>query len=370
MSVVEQPDALTRRTVLSGGAALLLGGVAGTSVAGAANPDGPSLKEIAAARNLQISSAYNGWEDPRLLELLVRHWNVITPENALKAAEISSADGTRFTPDKMDEIADFCGRNSLGLHGHALYWHQSLPAWLGSTSIKDAERAHAKLLRYVMTRYPQIQSWDVVNEPISDHTEGYRENTILSEKGDAFLKFLFTTARQLAPHATLVLNDYNLSCGAAFCDSKRSTLLRTLERLLHQGTPIDALGVQAHLVPRWPVVPKKVQAFLQDVSDLGLDVHVSEMDVNDIDLPENEVERDHLIAQIYKDYLDAVLSQDNVKRIGFWGLTDRFHWIVEGYAPFKRGKGTPRPALFDQDLRPKPAFFAVADALRAAPVRP
>ncbi len=75
------------------------------------------------------------------------------------------------------------------------------------------------------------------------------------------------------------------------------------------------------------------------------------------------------MAAIYKDYLGTVLEHDNVKRLGFWGLSDAEHWIVHGYAPFKRKRGTPRPALFDDRYQPKPAFFAVAEALKQAPTR-
>jgi endo-1,4-beta-xylanase len=329
----------------------------------------PSLKQIAGPKNIQICSAYNVWDNPRLKQLLVLQCDVITPENELKAAEISSDDRRDYNPGKMDEIAEFCRRNALGVHGHALYWNQSLPGWLAKNNLKQAIRAHERHLQYVMTRYPKTQSWDVVNEPISDHRKGYRENTILEANGDAFLQFMFRRARELAPQAKLVVNDYNLSCGADFCETKRSSMLRVLERLLAAGAPIDALGIQGHLVPRWPVVPKRILTFLQEVADLGLEIYISELDVNDIDLPKDIAARDQLIAQIYRDYLDAVLTQKNVKRIGFWGLTDRFHWIVEGYAPFNRKNGAPRPALFDEDLEPKPAFFAVADALRAASAR-
>ena len=86
-------------------------------------------------------------------------------------------------------------------------------------------------------------------------------------------------------------------------------------------------------------------------------------------LRERDEDIDALIAEIYGDYLSAVLEHGNVRRVGFWGLSDAAHWIVRGYAPFRRKTGTPRPALFDQEYRPKPAFHAVADALRHAPTR-
>ena len=54
-----------------------------------------------------------------------------------------------------------------------------------------------------------------------------------------------------------------------------------------------------------------------------------------------------------------------------WGLSDRSSWIVSGGDPLsKRDDGQrPRPLLFDTDLHKKPAYWAVAEALRNAPRR-
>lgn len=326
----------------------------------------PGLKDAARGKGIEIGSAFNGWFHPPLEALLVQNCDIVTPENALKAANISSEDGRSLAPGAMDDIAAFCARHDLKLHGHTLFWHQSLPAWLRSNNLEEAKRTHQQHLRFVMSRYPHATSWDVVNEVMSDDERRYRAVPILDSHGDAFIAFLFETARAFAPNARLVINDYNLSCGASFCDAKRGRLLTALERLLLANVPIDAVGIQAHLVPRWPVVPASLRAFLRDVGDLGLSVYITELDVNDIDLPDDVPTRDQAVARVYGDYLDVVLDFPGVKRVGFWGLTDKYHWIVEGYAPFKRTSGVPRPALFDQEFRPKPAYFAVRDALSRA----
>lgn len=327
------------------------------------------LKDAARAKGIEVGSAFNGWFHPPLLRLLIENCDVITPENAMKAGNISSDDGRTLLPGEMDDIAAFCLQNGMKLHGHTLFWHQSLPAWLGAGDLDEARQAHLRHLRFVMTRYPQVTSWDVVNEVVSNETGAYRSLPVLDAHGDAFVAFLFETARELAPTARLVLNDYNLACGAAFCDRKRGRLLSVLERLLRAGVPIDAVGIQAHLAPRWPVVPAPLEAFLREAGDLGLDVLITELDVNDIDLPDDIAARDQSIARIYGDFLDTALASRTVKRVSFWGLTDRYHWIVEGHAPFRRTGAAPRPALFDQELRPKPAYFAVRDALLRAPER-
>ena len=159
-----------------------------------------------------------------------------------------------------------------------------------------------------------IDSWDVVNEPFSDGASQFRKHPVLDEFGDAFIRFLFLQARRLAPEAKLVLNDYNLSCGAGFCQRKRDHALFAIERLLKSGTHIDAIGIQAHLLKRWPVRKTSLSTFVRGLDDLGLDVHISEMDVNDVDMPTDIARRDALIAEIYGDYLSAVLEHRSVEK--------------------------------------------------------
>ena len=49
--------------------------------------------------------------------------------------------------------------------------------------------------------------------------------------------------------------------------------------------PIDVLGVQAHLTAGQPFEAPEWQAFLSDVAELGLTIELTELDVNDRDLP-------------------------------------------------------------------------------------
>lgn len=362
---------LSRRGLLAGGFATCASGLA-TSKLGAAAPGDislPSLKRAANEKGIVTGSAYFGGRGQALEELLSYHCNIVTPEAALKAAHIAPDGPSVRHPEEMDAIERFCRRSGLKIHGHALFWHESLPTWLSSTNWADLVRAYRSHMRYLAGRYPSIISWDVINEPISDSAPGYRQQPVLQKFGDDFLTFLFKEARRSAPDAKLVLNDYNLSCGADFCERKRDAMLHTLSRLLKRGAPIDVLGIQAHIIPKWPVVSKALTSFVSAVKDLGLEIYISELDVNDIGLEDDVGERDQQIAKVYGDYLEVMLSQRAVTKLGFWGLSDQYHWIVEGYAPLRRKTGMPRPALFDQELNPKPAFFAVLDAINAAPVR-
>lgn len=361
-----QTTKITRRAVLTGGVSLAATPLIGINPTLAALKNEPSLKTLAAEKSIEISSAFHGQNDRELRALLAYHCDVITPENALKAANITPAGLADAQTQSMDDISNFCWRERLDIHGHALFWHQSLPSWLDLSNWADLTREMRRYVRFVTKRYPTIKSWDVINEPMADGNEPYRDQKQLALYGDEFVKFLFRYAARMAPNAKLVVNDYNLACGPDFCSAKRDRLLSFLDRMAQSEVRIDAVGLQGHLNSRWAVNQTILAEFLRELADRGYEIYISELDVNDVDLPLDISTRDEIIATSYRDFLDVALAEPAVKRLGFWGLSDRYHWIVQGYAHVQRQTGTPRPALFDQELRPKPAFYAVADAIGRA----
>ena len=113
------------------------------------------------------------------------------------------------------------------------------------------------------------------------------------------------------------------------------------------------------------------RASLKEISDRGLKIVVSELDVIDTSAPGDVAARDAEVASMYKDYLDVALANPATTTVITWGLADPDSWVSH-YAidEFKRADGLPpRPLPFDGELKPKPAYFAIADAFKAAPGR-
>lgn len=79
--------------------------------------------------------------------------------------------------------------------------------------------------------------------------------------------------------------------------------------------------------------------------------------------------RDAAVARNYEEFLSTLLSHKAAKRLVFWGISDIDNWVVRGETGERRKKGASRPALFDADNEPKPAFDAVVRVLKAAPSR-
>jgi endo-1,4-beta-xylanase len=126
--------------------------------------------------------------------------------------------------------------------------------------------------------------------------------------------------------------------------------------------PIDAVGVQSHLTAGDAPGAGLVH-FVRELREMGLQVFITEMDVNDRKLPESVPERDAAVAQTYRDYLTMMLAEPNVNTVLTWGITDRDTWL-NGLAHASRPDGKPeRPLPFDYDYSPTPAFFAERDAI-------
>jgi endo-1,4-beta-xylanase len=106
---------------------------------------------------------------------------------------------------------------------------------------------------------------------------------------------------------------------------------------------------------------------MKDVQKLGLKMMLTEMDVNDRDLPADIPTRDAAVADLYTSYLRTTLANKNVLALLTWGITDRSTWLNHEGA---RKDGQPERCLpFDADLKPKLAFSSELVALKAAPRR-
>lgn len=361
--------ALSRRGALAGGLALLSGR--------AAHAEDPiPLKVAAAACGLLYGAAVEPEDvarDSAYADLVARHCAVVTPENAMKW------DALRPHPDafdfaRADRVVAFAEGIGAGVHGHCLVWHEALPRWMPGTMTPDAAaqalRGH---IATVVGRYAgRVNSWDVVNEAVERNdrrADGLRRSLWLEALGPDYLQLAFRTAHAADPKARLALSDYGLEYDdIGWMTEKRGTMLDLLRGLRGQGTPIHALALQGHLLgDHPPAFGTGLRDFLSAVSDLGLEIHVSELDVDDQKMPGDPAARDRRSAEIYARFLETTLAASRVRMVSSWGLSDRYS-SKRFLAP--RGDGTPvRPLPFDAGLREKPSARRLRAAFAAAPAR-
>ena len=372
---------LTRRAVLK---------VAANTTAYAAFPayamsgclSATSLAATAANRGLLFGSAVSTrWLDNRnYTNLISHHCAIVTAENAMKWKYLEKREGAYSTVNSL-RVMDFAQREELASRGHCFVWNhdERMPAWLVGMA-KDWRSVEKRQLTKRMWRhgaflgrkFPQISSWDVVNEAI-DPSEGILRDSMLNRMlGDRFIDVAFRIMKAKAPSAKLVYNE-TMSWEAS--PRHRNAVLKLLERLLKRNVPIDALGIQSHIGNSLnkPRDETEWRRFLEDVNSMGLDVILTELDCSDRNLAyADSYRRDLETAAYIKGYLDITLDFHNVRQVILWSIADKPSYMNrKGYPSYKRrpDREILRGHPFDEKWQPKPMYHAILRALKSAPLR-
>ncbi|MCL2193150.1 MAG: endo-1,4-beta-xylanase [Treponema sp.] len=355
--------------------------------------------------------------------LLRRHFRILTAEDEMKPQFINTGNHPEhFNWTRTDNIIDFAETHGMRVHGHALAWHSQTPQWVFANGDRERrDEAIANLIDHIetVTRYfgDGIESWDVLNEVFQSwfggavnannwrsFLRGNGEGTsgwfsaIGSEPypGICFIWIAFTTARRVAdeidyeagrPLGTMILyyNDYNEEA-----PSKRDAIYFMVREMNQRFAAIpgnedrlliDAIGMQAHYHRgevdgvvtesyRWATSVPDVRIALERFASLigqGLlrYVSITELDVtvgntgnpagNNVNarppgtpLTPNQARQQAIMyAQLFRIFRD---NAQHLRRVSFWGIDDPGSW---------RHRGSPH--LWDGDLMPKEAFWAVAD---------
>ncbi|GAB4184455.1 MAG: endo-1,4-beta-xylanase [Coleofasciculaceae cyanobacterium] len=271
-----------------------------------------------------------------------------------------------------DWMANFSQTHNLKFRGHTLVWHLSLPPWFKETvNHQNAEKFLVEHIQKVAGHYAgKMHSWDVVNEAINIYDglpNNLQKTPWLEFLGADYIDIAYRAAAQADPNALLVYNDFGVEYEDPDSDKKKAAILRLLERLKSKGTPIHALGIQAHLDGSSTSGFTKLRKFLSEVASLGLQIMITELDVIDEKVPSDITVRDRIIANVYKEFLSVVLDEPAVKTVITWGLSDGYTYHTDFHA---RSDGMAvRPLPLDAELKPKLAWNAIASAFDSAPNR-
>lgn len=311
--------------------------------------------------------------DPALASLVADQFGMLVSENSMKWVALRPAqDSFRF--DDADAMMDFAHQHHLQVRGHTLAWHNSIPEWLqnGAASL-DVRTLLQQHIRTVVARYRgRIHSWDVVNEAIAPEDKlpgGLRNSFWYQHAGPDYLDLAYRTAREADPHARLCYNDYGVEYDNPASDTKRRLILELVRGMKSRNVPIDAIGVQAHIhAAAKDPIGTGLRDYLAAIHALGLEVYLTELDVNEDDIASDDVaERDRQVAATYAQLLDLALESPAVKLVLTWGVSDRRTWLNDGPTHHRKQPNRPqRSLLFDPQYRPTPAFFATRDAFDRA----
>ncbi len=355
----------------------------------AANRD-RSLRDEANRLGLLVGAAVDPkhFSEPDYAGTLAREFNMIEPENAMKWNATEPARG-QFNFAAGDQVVEFAEVHQMKVRGHNLLWGIYNPVWLSSrhlTSSALREIMHQHIAHVVGHYAGKVFAWDVVNEAFDaqgglKHSIWYDQPGIgLAGQGTAGIEQAFRWAHEADPKALLLYNDYD----AEGRNPKSDAIYAMAKDFKRRGVPIDGIGLQMHLLKGMGPDPPLVDANITRLAELGVQVHITEMDVAlPTGAPASEPPDAGALsaggpaldlvglkcqAKIYGDIAGVCARNPGCTALQTWGFTDRYSWIPQ-FTHFKMGAGL----LFDPDYRPKPAYDAVLKAFEAVkqpPVRP
>jgi endo-1,4-beta-xylanase len=310
--------------------------------------------------------------DPALQRLITEQYGILVPESELKWRALRPS-LNQFDFTESDALFSFAKAHHLQVRGHTLVWHNSVPDWLKNESSQlDLRQLLIDHIHSVVGRYRGcVHSWDVVNEailPDDAQQDGLRRSFWFERIGPDYIELAFRAAREADPHVRLTYNDYGVEYNNPEESARRASVLALLHRLQQRKVPIDALGIQSHIKAGSPSsIGKGLADYIESARRMGLEVYITEMDVNEDDLLFDEVsQRDLVIARTYRDYLDVALANPSVKAMLTWGVSDRRTWLNDGPTHRRKQPNRPQRSLsFDREYRPKNAFFAIRDSFDA-----
>lgn len=279
-----------------------------SSGSGGAEPVGDSsLLRTAYADYFRVGAAVTT-DNVKMYDSLLPHFNSVTAEWEMKW-RVSEPSQGEFDFSAGDELVAWAQAHDTAVRGHCLLWYKSLPSWV-SKACTDKETALAIIdehVRETVKHYgDSVYCWDVANEVL----DGTVSSSALEEDapadaiwrtgddeefeqgeidwyeicGEDFLKQAFRSAEAAleevgAEDVQLFYNDYSLND-----PNKREACVRLVEMLREDGIRIDGVGMQAHYGLQSYLKDK--EGFMKNFEDsvrrftsLGLDVHITELDI-------------------------------------------------------------------------------------------
>lgn len=327
-------------------------------------------------------------KDKKQQDIVLQHFNTITPENCMKAEVVNPLPG-KFDFSQADAFVEFGRKNNLFIVGHTLVWKNQTPDWFfknedgspkSKAQIKERLHDHIKL---VAGRYAgKIQAWDVVNEVIDDDGSYRNEGWVKGiGDGDELMRLSFQYAAKYSPNTELYYNDFN-----AWRPEKVKGIVRMVKMLQAAGIRIDGIGIQGH----WGLDYPKNQ-YIEDAIDAyaacGIKVMITEIDVDVLPV----TKEGQIIGQAFmhkqfqneefKTFLDPYTKglpkdiddklteryaelfrifykkRDKLDRVTTWGMKDEMSWKNDYPIPGR----TNYPLLWDRNGNPKKALLRILE---------
>lgn len=297
-------------------------------------------------------------------QTLAREYSLITAQNSCKWSPTEPGDG-QYDFAACDFLMTWTQQSHVNqtFRGHNLCWGIYNPEWLLSLPAEKLESALTGHVTTVLNRYgDKAYGWDVVNEALTDQSNPlviFKNNTWYPAVQD-YVNIAFTTARNATSGTAVKLfyNDYNVGSATGW-SQKKSLRMYDMARDMHAAGILDGVGLQLHVDTSYDLADG-VSQNIGRYEDLGIEVHLTEVDVGCISKDEKTCDHwsdneEQQQAEVYAALLQACLDHSNCKSFETWGFTDAHTW-----------RSGQHPLPFNETYGEKLAVGAMRDTLQKA----
>jgi GH35 family endo-1,4-beta-xylanase len=233
-------------------------------------------------------------------------------------------------PPVVDQSMQWMRDHDIVVRGHNLVWPswQWLPPELKAYKDDPARLREltAKHITDTVTHFRgQLDDWDVVNEPYTNH------DLMDLLDGPPVMVDWYKLARAADPECRLFINDFGILDGNRL-NEHREHYYNTIQMLRNHAAPLDGIGIQAHFGTDLPG-PDQLLNVVDRFAGFGLPIEMTECSFN---LQDRQLQADYL-----RDFTTAMFSDPAVEDIILWGFWSKRHW-------------RPDAALYDDDWTPRP----------------
>ncbi|MFZ2994715.1 endo-1,4-beta-xylanase [Sphingobium sp.] len=367
---------LNRRQLIGGAAAAGLmpfPALAADSCAPAATFDYTpgTARRIASSKGLFFGSCIGVdalRKDARYRAINAQECNLFVHASELMWHELQPLPNDPYDFSRAEDVYAFGKHFGTPFRGHMMLDWNGLPKGfydrVASLSRQDTESLLVDHVQRLATHWKgRFLDWNVMNEPVCGTV--CPKNPWFPKLGEEYIDLAFATTRSADDKVRLNLNQNLIEMEMSYERKTRDALFLLVERLRKRGVDISSVGIEGH-IRNGRVDQAGLEKFILDLRSIGLTFFLSEIDVDDRDLPECPTQRDIAAASLVRDLLDVALAQPTCLGIIFWDLTDRYNWLVHNPKWNRANGGKQRPTLFDIEFRPKAMLETTVAALKAA----
>ena len=241
------------------------------------------------------------------------------------------------------ETIDWAKAEGFPVRAHVVVWpgwRWSPKAWKALADAGKGDELRQTVndhVQEVMTELAKrdVDVVDVFNEPRVNHD-------IDDAVGDPSPRpEWFRIAREASPDTRLAINEFGIVSAFGKSQDNIDEYIEDIREIIDSGAPLDVIGVQGHIGEAF-TAPEQLWNVLDQLSQFGLPIHVTEFDVATDD--------DAVQADYTRDFMTAAFAHPSVEEITFWGFWEPNHW-------------RPKAALWNTDWSITPAGEAFVDVV-------